>query len=310
MTNSNAFINPYRLGASLYMPATRDDIWQVIVRQKIQGVHSIIICLEDAVSYRDVAKAFVNVQKLLAKWYDNQNSVPTNRPLVFIRPRNSQMLGQLADVHAIDLIDGFVLPKVDMTNIQEWQKACACFDGSLFKNLYIMPTLETALVFDDSHNRELIDAFGQLNRPILAVRIGGNDLLSCLNLRKDPTKTLYDSVLGNVLYRLLVQFVPKGFYLTSPVFEYWDNVDVFYQEAQNDVKNGFVGKTVIHPSQIDTVVQAFAVCPKDYDDACAILTVDKAVFKQNNAMLEPATHNAWARHIVLRQEVFGTKKRL
>lgn len=113
-----------------------------------------------------------------------------------------------------------------------------------------MPTLETALVFDDSHNRELIDAFGELNRPILAVRIGGNDLLSCLNLRKDPTKTLYDSVLGNVLYRLLVQFVPQGFYLTSPVFEYWDTIDVFYQEVQNDVKMALLAKPLFTQAKL------------------------------------------------------------
>ncbi|MGP4951073.1 HpcH/HpaI aldolase/citrate lyase family protein, partial [Psychrobacter sp. T6-1] len=46
--------HPYQLGASLYMPATREDIWQVIKRDKLPTINSIIICLEDAVSHNDV----------------------------------------------------------------------------------------------------------------------------------------------------------------------------------------------------------------------------------------------------------------
>ena len=38
--------HPYQLGASLYMPATRQDIWQVIKRDKLPTINSIIICLE------------------------------------------------------------------------------------------------------------------------------------------------------------------------------------------------------------------------------------------------------------------------
>lgn len=39
-------LHPYHLGASLYMPATRADIFAIISRQKITDIHSIIICLE------------------------------------------------------------------------------------------------------------------------------------------------------------------------------------------------------------------------------------------------------------------------
>ena len=40
----------YALGATLYMPATRADILDVVFGEKIQGLRSLVVCLEDAVA--------------------------------------------------------------------------------------------------------------------------------------------------------------------------------------------------------------------------------------------------------------------
>ena len=104
--------HPYQLGASLYMPATRQDIWQVIKRDKLPTINSIIICLEDAVSQQDVELALERLRTLLETWAEHVNSInapsksakvhaqhPT-RPLVFIRPRSPMMLQQLAALYS------------------------------------------------------------------------------------------------------------------------------------------------------------------------------------------------------------------
>ena len=79
------------------------------------------------------------------------------------------------------------------------------------------------------------------------------------------------------------------------------------KELMHDVNLGLVGKTVIHPSQIALVQQAYCVPLSTLDEAQAILHSEaKAVFKYNDTMLEPATHRAWATEIVNRAEVFGT----
>lgn len=293
-------LHPYHLGASLYMPAIHSNIWQIINRQKIPDIHSIILCLEDALLEKDVPDALANVQNLLNLW---QNTPPKNRPLVFIRPRHAQMLKQLSEVKHIELIDGFVLPKVDMVSLAEWRYACQ----TLTDDKFIMPTLETPLVFGSAHNHELAVAFKEgFDQEILAIRVGGNNLLSCLRMRRLPDVTLYDSPLGSLIYRLLGVFVPHGFYLSSPVFEYLDKPDLFADELKRDVALGLVGKTVIHPNQIPAVKTAFVVSPTDHAQAVAILANDaKAVFKQNNTMLEPATHRAWAKEIMARADVFG-----
>ena len=307
--------HPYQLGASLYMPATRQDIWQVIKRDKLPDINSIIICLEDAVSHSDVELALTRLQTLLNTWATHINSInapsdPTEthaqptRPLVFVRPRNPMMLQQLADFDNIELLDGFVMPKVDMYSLSNWRMACQ----NISSEQLLMPTLETAAVFNPHHNQELAIAFKEaFSQPIFALRIGGNDLFAALRLRRPKDSIIYDTPIGTLAYQLLGCFVPHGFYLTAPVFEYLDQPMLFMQELTRDVSLGLVGKTVIHPSQIALVQQAYCVPLSMLDEAQAILhTEAKAVFKYNNTMLEPATHAAWAHEIINRAEVFGT----
>ena len=45
----NRLFSP-NLGATLYMPATREDIADAVLHGKIPGLRSLVICLEDAVS--------------------------------------------------------------------------------------------------------------------------------------------------------------------------------------------------------------------------------------------------------------------
>lgn len=292
-------IHPYRVGASLYMPATRTDIFQVINREKLINIDSIIICLEDAVHDNDIGIAMQNTQQLLLDLQKNSQHSPTlARPLVFIRPRHAQMLSDMANWQGMDFIQGFVLPKVDLYSLANWQSACQ----NLSRQHLLMPTLETQAIFNPLHNQELAQALTNVfNQQILALRIGGNDLLSCLRLRRPPHATIYETPIGTLIYQLLGCFVPYGFYLTAPVFEFLDKPELFAKELQQDISIGLVGKTIIHPSQADIVKQALQVDKQTFDQAQAILAPDaKAVFKQDNTMLEPATHRAWAKMIIMR----------
>lgn len=294
-------IHPYHLGASLYMPATRNDILDVIQGKKLADINSIIICLEDAVSENDLSFALDNLQNLLNQWQELNHI--TKRPLVFIRPRHASMLHKLADMTNITLIDGFVLPKVDMKSLADWRLASQNYADDKF----IMPTLETAQIFHATHNDELAIALTEsFSQEILALRIGGNDLLSCLRMRRLPDVTLYESPVGALIYRLLGCFVPHGFYLTAPVFEFLDKQALLQQEVNKDVQLGLVGKTVIHPNQIPIIQNSFKVKSEEFSQAQAILQIDaKAVFKQDNMMLEPATHKNWANMIIERAKIFG-----
>lgn len=47
-------LSPRNLGATLYMPATREDIADAVLHGKIPGLRSLVICTEDAVSEADI----------------------------------------------------------------------------------------------------------------------------------------------------------------------------------------------------------------------------------------------------------------
>ena len=58
-------ISPYSLGATLYMPATRADLFDVVINNKIPSLRSLVICLEDAISDCDIEYAVKNLAQLL-----------------------------------------------------------------------------------------------------------------------------------------------------------------------------------------------------------------------------------------------------
>src|SRR5690606_38584178 len=137
-------------------------------------------------------------------------------------------------------------------------------------DLYLMPTLETPDVFDVGAMTALRDEFLS-NSPdrVLALRVGGNDLMSALGLRRAGNSTLYEGPLFYAVSMLMSVMKSKGFDLTSPVFELIgeDSMPFLREEVTRDVAFGFVGKTVIHPSQIDVVQSAFRVTPQDLEAA-------------------------------------------
>ena len=296
----NQKLSPYRLGATLYMPAIKDGIGDIIAGRKLAGVDSIVLCLEDALAESDIEAGLANLRFVLEVLKDEgRNRHQT--PLVFVRPRNLDMARVIVDFRGIDLVDGFVAPKFRLGNAEAWLDAVEGTD------LYLMPTLETAEMLDASAVAELRDALKEASSDqILALRIGGNDLMQCLGLRRTRGRTLYEGPLLYAVSMLVSTLAPAGFALTSPVMEIFEDVQLLGRELEADVAFGLVGKTAIHPSQVPIIQQAFKVSPQDLASAQAILEVDApAVFKLDGVMIEPATHHAWARRIVERANVHG-----
>lgn len=294
-------ISPYALGATLYMPATRADLLTVVRGEKIPSLRSLVICLEDAVSDSDIAFALDNLQCLLLELSSGQPRYK-DAPLVFVRPRNLAMATQLVDWPLMSLVDGFVLPKFTLHDLPIWQHLIAS------TQLWVMPTLETKEVFDAGAMTELAAALlkEDLGSRVLALRIGGNDLLSCLGLRRSQKQTIYQSPLGYVIGMLSGVMSASGFALTAPVFERLDNPELLQTELECDIEHGLVGKTAIHPSQIAIIHQAFQVNADDYKAARMILNQSApAVFQHNGAMCEPATHVRWAKRILERAHWYG-----
>lgn len=295
-------LSPWHLGATLYMPATRNDIAGAILDGKIPGLRSLVICLEDAVSETDMPDALANLAQLLHTLNDaKQAGGNAEWPLVFIRPRHPDMGKWLTEHFDLSAVDGFVLPKYTLSALPQWWEIM----GNT--HLCMMPTLETEEVFDVVQMREL--AIALLAHPchgrIIALRIGGNDLMNVVSLRRPRDLTLYDSPMGYVIKMLVSVFAPRDFALTAPVCEHIDDHDVMARELALDMAHGLVGKTAIHPRQIAVIERALMVTQGEHSDALRILNSTQAVFKSQGSMCEPATHRRWAVGILERAQVYG-----
>ncbi|MEE5113268.1 HpcH/HpaI aldolase/citrate lyase family protein [Pseudomonas alliivorans] len=295
-----ALFSPYALGATLYMPATRDDILDVVFAEKLPELRSLVVCLEDAVALIDIETALVNLRQVLTRIQD-RGGRPASGPLLFVRPRDAAMARILNDWPLMVHVDGFVVPKLSLKTLSSWEQAVTN------PVLALMPTLETPEVFNPTAMVELGQALkANLDERIIALRIGGNDLMGCLGLRRNPAMTLYGTPMGYVIPMLAGVMGSQGFALTAPVFEQLATPDILQQELTLDIANGLVGKTAIHPSQVNIIQNALRVSLEDMNSARMILnSVAPAVFKYNDAMCEPATHYKWATHIMERAKWHG-----
>lgn len=284
------------LGASLYLPATRSDLLDVVRGVKFTDVRSVIFCTEDSVSDRDLSSALDNLRAPIAALR------PMANQMRFVRVRNPEALRQVLAFPGIDQLDGFVLPKVTRSVLADYLKLLQG-TGHL-----LMPTLETRDVFEESEMialRHALEKDGVRER-VLSLRIGGNDLLSILGMRRPRGRTLYQTPLGQVIARLVTTFKPSGFNLSAPVFEYLNDVATLQREVEEDLAHGLIGKTAIHPDQVPWIHACYRVHAADLEMADHILRDDAAaVFRMHDAMCEPATHRNWANNLHKSALCFG-----
>ncbi|MCK4492494.1 MAG: HpcH/HpaI aldolase/citrate lyase family protein [Methylococcales bacterium] len=289
-------IEAIQLGATLYIPAIKDNLVEIANGDKYPQLRSMVFCTEDSIHNEDLDQALNRIRTLLPQLKLN------SQRLHFIRVRNPQILEKLLALPEIERITGFVFPKLDLKN------ADAYFSLVLGKGFKNMPTLETKSVFEQAKMAYLRDYLISKNYQdeILALRIGGNDLLQHLGLRRAQAITLYETSLGQVIYQLINTFKPYGFELTAPVFEHLNNHYLLQQETQHDISCGLIGKTAIHPQQIIEIEACYRVNQEDLGVANAILEKNaKAVFKMNDSMCEIATHKIWANSIIKRHQIYG-----
>jgi citrate lyase beta subunit len=284
------------IGASLYVPATHGHLADIANGERLPSLRSVIFCTEDAVAERELEAALANLAGTLASM---RAEVRIDR---FVRVRNAGVLARVLAMPGAAKLAGFVIPKATRDNLDDYM---ALLGGT--KHL-LMPTLETVEVFDPAEMRALRVRLSapDIAHRILALRIGGNDLLALLGLRRPRDMTIYQSPLGPVIASLVTTFRPHGFRLTSPVFEHLDCPALMAQEVQQDIAYGMVGKTAIHPSQIEPIEQHFRVQPKEVAMALRILDRDApAVFRLDDSMCEVATHRSWANAVIARASRFG-----
>lgn len=334
----------YCLGATMYMPGTK-DFAQAVIDKKYPGLTSMVMCFEDACPEEDVPAAELNsihVLETLKQAEDDGRLKYEDIPLLFFRVRSPEQFIHFSSMlkkEHIRYITGFNFPKFNGVNGSAYMNYLVELNNKFGEVIYGMPIIEDSRVaYKETRLLELMaiknicDCHKNL---ILNIRVGGTDFSSCFGVRRGINSTIYDIMtVSNCLMDILNVFTRNNDYTVSgPVWEYFrvnkrmkfedlpkidiqdtllkrtpvvnDAVDGLMRELILDQANGFMGKTCIHPTHLNYINGMLAVTNDEYNDAYQILHTSGGVIKGSKGMNEIKPHTNWATKVLMRAEAYG-----
>ena len=312
----------YSVGALLYCPANRKNIADSIVKQRFGTKYSLALCLEDTIRDDSVAEAeHILVQTL--RQLDRQ-SVQNDFyvPKIFVRVRNARQIGRLhkAFGESARLITGYILPKFSLENADGFIQEIIKVNEASATPVYTMPIFESPSIIDLRTRYEILYQLKQkldaVEKNVLNIRVGGNDLCHMFGFRRHDDESIHQIRPIATIFSDIITVYGMDYVVSGPVWEYYQSSNWqkgLYHELADDKLCGFVGKTVIYPSQIEVVNEAYKVPQKDYQDAAAVLNWDKSSHSlvagsvSKERMNEYKTHSNWALRTLLMAEYFGIK---
>jgi len=311
----------YEVGALLYAPALNDTVAKSITCGKFGNKYSMAFCLEDTVADDAVEIAEKQLVTTLKQIWQATKEKEFYLPKIFIRVRDSEQILRLMNLlgDSVGLLTGFIFPKYSVDNACQYNMVMKTINNGRDRVLYMMPILESKDIIDLGNRKEILlqikEYVDDVKDYVLNVRVGGNDFSNEFAARRHYDETIYDiKPIANLLGDILTVF-SRDYVLSGPVWEFFssDNnewKDGLIRELALDRLNGFVGKTVIHPKQIEVVNDALKVSRKDYEDAQEILNWDKdslGVSKSvaGERMNEVKTHGNWAAKILILADIYG-----
>lgn len=338
----------YCLGATLYMPGTKDIKDKVLNHQL--DVTSLVMCCEDAIKEEDLPLAEQNILDHMDFFADKIEAGKLSHddiPLIFVRVRNVQHFKSFAQritAKQASVLTGFNFPKFDSKNALETLRTLVEVNSRLGVVLYGMPILEgEEVAFRELRNKELLllrNILEPYKDLILNIRVGGTDMSSLFGVRRGINSTVYDIMPVRDALSDVLNFFNRfnDYCVSAAVWEYFraykddDINDVIKRNFRNalikgddiinpaidgllkevliDRANGFVGKTIIHPTHARFVNAMFAVVEEEYHDAVQILHTSGGVVKSEHGdkMNEIGPHRRWAEKIAKRADIYGVIK--
>lgn len=337
----------YCLGATMYMPGIK-DFAPKILSGAMPELATIVLCFEDACPEDKVPEAEENVHKLLDTVTNavEEGRLDADKvPLIFVRIRNLaqfKRFGEALTKNQVKSLCGINFPKFNAENGYEYYAYLQDLNERFGEIIYGMPIIEDAEVaYKESRLQELtgirkiLDKYHDL---VLQVRVGGTDFSSVFGVRRGVDYSLYDIMAVRECLSDIINVCGRNndYVISGPVWEYFrapkemmfeelpkhgledylmkrlplvnNEIDGLLREVILDKANGFVGRTVIHPSHVKFVNALMAVTKEEYDDACMILGhTEGGVIKGTgaNKMNEVKPHTNWAKKIANRARAFG-----
>ncbi len=339
----------YCLGATMYMPGYK-DFTPKILNNAMPGLTTMVLCFEDACPEERVPEAMENVHRMLAtitEAVDDGTLDGDKVPLIFVRVRSLaqfKAFGEGLTRQEVRSLCGVNFPKFNAGNGDAYYAYLRELNERFDEILYGMPIIEDPQVaYCESRIPELLGIKEILDRNhdlVLQVRVGGTDFSSVFGVRRGVDYSLYDIMVVRECMSDIVNICGRNndYVISGPVWEYFrapkklmfeelqhygiedylmrrqplvnGEIDGLLREVILDKANGFVGRTVIHPTHVKFVNALMAVTEEEYEDACQILNASGGVIKGagGNKMNEIRPHTNWAKKIFYRARAFGVIK--
>lgn len=310
----------YSVGALLYCPANNQTISNSIISERFGTKYSLALCLEDTIGDDFVQETEQKLISSLQHIFMKKEETDFFLPKIFIRVRCPEQINALYERAgaACGLITGFIIPKFALDNADSYIKAVEKVNRSASKIVYMMPIFESPSIINLQNRyhilytlKEKLDSIGQY---VLNIRVGGNDLCHMFGYRRHSSESIHSIKPISHIFSDIITVFGMDYIVSGPVWEYygganWDGG--LSNELYQDRQTGFIGKTVIHPKQIELVNSAYQVSPADYEDAKAILNWDSDSERlvsgsvKKERMNEYKTHYNWAKKILFLAEYYG-----
>lgn len=313
----------YSVGALLYCPANNETVVDSVINHKFGTKYSLALCLEDTIREDCVMEAESKLIDTIHRLYMHSIQSDFYLPKIFVRVRNEQQISRLFKAFGENagLVTGFILPKFSLENADAYIQEIIKVNEASKKPVYTMPIYESSSIIDLRNRYDILytlkDKLSGIEDRVLNIRVGGNDLCHAFGFRRHDDESIHQiRPIANIFSDIITVY-GMDYVISGPVWEYYHSANWkrgLLNEIADDKLCGFVGKTVIYPSQINIVNEAYKVSKKDYDDACAILNwnseshslVSASVGKER--MNEYKTHSNWALRTLLMAESFGIKE--
>jgi len=337
----------YCLGGTLYMPSTREVMNRIVAGDLPEMKSMVMCfedAISESDLPQGEANVLGQLDWLSARIRSGAMA-DADVPLIFLRVRNMDQFRSFAarlTAEQADLLTGFVFPKFYSSNARSYLDLLAELNHRHTTVLYGMPILEgRSIAYRETRDHELAQLQAILrayHEYILNVRVGGTDFSSFFGVRRGIGLSIYDILpVRDALADILNYFgrTDEDHVVSAPVWEYFlahkkddlekvmkidlhrslrtntrilnDAIDGLLREVVLDKANGFIGKTVIHPSHLPYVNAMQAVTREEYEDARQILESAGGVQKSENGnkMNETNPHRSWARRVVRLAQTYG-----
>ena len=319
--NTEKDILKYSLGAFLYVPANKySQIYKSVVDQD-KHPKPLAICLEDAIGEFGEKEAIESLELVLNDLSEDVFNMLENLPLIFIRVKDQEQLKRIKDIliKNRDFITGIIIPKATGVLLKAF---IGILDNLGLQDMYVIPIIESKdfihKEIKEAYFREMFCSILNHKERVLGIRIGLTDVLGMYGVRRDKNFCIYDNLIATSFIEDVINYLNReelDIPISAGVSELFNMEDevirkTYIKEIMLDKYHGFVGKTVIHPKQIEIVQALSAVTYEDYMDAKDIIDnyhseIGVKKSSSGDKMNEYKPHYKWAKKIMRLSYIYG-----